>query len=192
MARIEENEETFLKIYNQIGENFKKKRKMKGWSQKQLCQETKKKYPNLSITQSDISELEHKRKPENTLVHPRTYKLLCLASTLEMHPSEIYSIKGEKEPFSSELYQNLTSEEKFKNRLGMNLDTIMKEKDYSRFLLTDLFFDKTNEFGILISSDSDSIERSIQRYRNGERNPPFYNLILLCNALDVEISYFLS
>lgn len=192
MARIDENQETFLKIYNQIGENFKKKRKMKGWSQKQLCQEIKNKYPNLSITQSDISELEHKRKPENALVHSRTYKLLCVASTLEMHPSEIYAIKGEIEPFSPELYKNLISEEEFKNKLGKNLDTIMKEKGYSRFSLVDLFFDKANEIGILISSDSEAIERSIQRYRNRERNLPFYYLILLCNALDVEISYFLS
>lgn len=186
MTEIEEKRETILEIYKQIGENFKKKRKMKGWSQKRLCQEIKNKYPGTSITQSDISELEQAR------VSSRAYKILCVASTLEMHPSEIYAIKGEIEPFSPELYKNLISEEEFKNKLGKNLDTIMKEKGYSRFSLVDLFFDKANEIGILISSDSEAIERNIQRYRNGERNLPFHYLILLCNALDVEISYFLS
>lgn len=192
MARIEENQETFLKIYNQSGETFKKRRKQKGWTQRQLCNAMKNIFPDISVTQSDVSEWEHECEYENAIVHPRAYKILCMAFTLGMHPSEIYSIKGTRKPFSPQLYESLNSEEKFKHKLGKKLKSIMIEKGFSNSSLAASFYKEANKMGILISADFDSIIKDIQRYRNGRRNLPLYYLILLCKVLDVEISDFLS
>ena len=192
MAKSEENQETFLKIYNQSGKKFKERRKQKGWTQQELCDAMKNIFPDISVRQSYVSEWEHEREYENAIVQPRAYKILCMAFTLDMHPSEIYSIKGTRKPFSPQLYESLNSEEKFKHKLGKKLKSIMIEKGFSNSSLAASFYKEANKMGILISADFDSIKRNIQRYRNGGRNLPLYYLILFCKVLDVEILDFLS
>lgn len=192
MAKSEENQETFLKIYNQSGKKFKERRKQKGWTQQELCDAMKNIFPDISVRQSYVSEWEHEREYENAIVQPRAYKILCMAFTLDMHPSEIYSIKEKKEPFSPKLRKRLRSEKVFKKNFSRKLNSIMIEKGFSKSLLADLFYKEASKMGILISADFDSIKRNIQRYRNGGRNLPLYYLILFCKVLDVEILDFLS
>lgn len=191
MAKLEENQETFLKIYNQSGKNFKKRRKQKGWTQRQLCDAMKNIFPDISVTQSKVSEWEHECKYENAIVHPRAYKILCMAFALGMHPSEIYSVKGKKEPFSPKLRKRLRSEKVFKKNFGRKLKSIMIEKGFSTSLLADSFYKEASKMGILISADVDSIKTNIRRYRNGRRNLSLKYLILFCKILDVEILDFL-
>lgn len=192
MARIEENQETFLKIYKQLGENFKARREQKGWTQQKQCGAVKNLFPDIHITQSDVSEYEYGCELEMMPVHMRSYKVLCLAFALDMHPSEIYSIKGKKEAFSPKLRKRLRSEEVYKKNFGRNLDCIMRKERLSNRLLADRLYTKAEEMGLLKSPDASISAKTIQRYRKGERNPPFGYLILLCNVLNVEIVKFLS
>lgn len=192
MARIEENQETFLEIYTRLGENFKEHREKKGWTQQQLCDAMKNIFPDMHFTQSDISEYEWGCELGTPPVHMRSYKILCLAFTLEMHPSEIYSPNRVIRKFPQKSNERLQSEEAFKSIFGRNLNSIMKQKKLSSISLAALLNKEATKMEILKSPNSTISEKTIQRYRKGERNPPLGYLILFCKVLDVEISDFLS